>query len=176
MSIKAVAVFCGSRSGTNSLFALHARQLGTMLAHRGITLIYGGGSKGIMAEIANAVLENNGRVVGIIPKLLNELESRHNAISEILEVPDMHTRKRMLYEKCDAAVILPGGYGTLDEFFEILTWNQLNIHDKKIIIMNSAGFYDHLIKHLQTMEEQQFLYHKILDKLSIVNEPGEIIF
>ncbi len=176
MSIKSIAVFCGSKTGINPLFIEHAKQLGYLLAKKGITLIYGGGNKGIMGEIANAVLEKNGKVIGIIPKLLTEWEHQHQGISELYEVADMHTRKRMLYEKCDAAIILPGGYGTMDELFEILTWNQLNIHDKKIIIMNTAGFYDHLIMHLQAMEKHQFLYHKIVDKLTIVSEPAELDF
>ncbi len=176
MSINSVAVFCGSKPGSNLLFIEHARQLGYLLAEKKITLIYGGGNKGIMGEIANAALEKNGKVIGIIPKILAEWEHHHNGISELHEVADMHARKRMLYEKCDAAIILPGGYGTMDELFEILTWNQLNIHDKKIIIMNSSGFYDHLIRHLQAMEEQEFLYHKIVDKLTIVTEPSELVF
>ncbi len=175
MSIKSIAVFCGSKTGNNPLFIEHAKQLGSLLAEKNITLIYGGGNKGIMGEIANAVLEKNGKVIGIIPKILSEWEHQHHGISELHEVADMHARKRMLYEKCDAAIILPGGYGTMDELFEILTWNQLNIHDKKIIIMNSAGFYDHLIMHLKTMEAENFLYHKIVDKLTIVSEPGELI-
>ena len=152
MSIKSIAVFCGSKPGKNSLFTQHARALGQILTEKNITLIYGGGNKGIMGEIANAVLAGNGKVIGIIPKILTEWEHQHQGISELHEVADMHTRKRMLYEKCDAAIILPGGYGTMDELFEILTWNQLNIHDKKIIIMNSGGFYDHLIALLHTME------------------------
>ena len=175
MSIKSIAVFCGSKPGNNSLFIEHARQLGHLLAEKSITLIYGGGNKGIMGEIANAVLEKNGKVIGIIPKIFTEWEHQHHGISELHEVADMHTRKRMLYEKCDAAIILPGGYGTMDELFEILTWNQLNIHDKKIIIMNSGGFYDHLILHLEAMESENFLYHKIVDKLTIVSEPGELL-
>jgi uncharacterized protein (TIGR00730 family) len=87
----------------------------------------------------------------------------------------MHTRKRMLYEKCDAALILPSGYGTMDELFEMLTWNQLNIHDKKIIILNTSGFYNHLIMHLKTMEEQNFLYKNIIQRLSIISSPAELI-
>ncbi len=176
MSIKSVAVFCGSKPGNNTLFVEHARQLGHLLAENNITLIYGGGNKGIMGQIATAALEKNGKVIGIIPKILTEWEHRHHGVSELHEVADMHTRKRMLYEKCDAAIILPGGYGTMDELFEILTWNQLNIHDKKIIIFNSGGFYDHLISHIKTMEEEGFLYHKVIDKLTIVVEPGEIEF
>ncbi len=175
MTIKSIAVFCGSKPGTNPLFLEHAKQLGYLLTQKNITLIYGGGNKGIMGAIANAVLEKNGKVIGIIPKLLTEWEHQHHGISELYEVADMHTRKRMLYERSDAAIILPGGYGTMDELFEILTWNQLNIHDKKIIIVNSAGFYDHLILHLQVMEKQEFLYHKFVDKLTIVKEPRELI-
>ena len=176
MSIQSIAVFCGSKSGVNTLFSEHARQLGYLFAEKNITLIYGGSNKGIMGEIANAVLEKNGKVIGILPKLLTEWEHSHTGITEMHEVADMHTRKRMLYEKCDAAIILPGGYGTMDEFFEILTWNQLNIHNKKIIILNSAGFYDHLILHLETMQEQEFLYDKIVDKLTVVKEPGKLKF
>ncbi|MEO6220097.1 MAG: TIGR00730 family Rossman fold protein [Ginsengibacter sp.] len=175
MSINSIAVFCGSKPGENHIFIEHARQLGYLLAQRNITLIYGGGNKGLMGEIANAVLEKNGKVIGIIPKILTEWEHQHHGISELHEVADMHTRKRMLYEKCDAAIILPGGYGTMDELFEILTWNQLNIHNKKIIIMNSGGFYDHLISHLRTMEAQEILYHKIVERLTIVSCPEELI-
>jgi uncharacterized protein (TIGR00730 family) len=94
----------------------------------------------------------------------------------MFEVEDMHARKRMLYEKCDAALILPGGYGTMDEFFEMLTWNQLNIHNKKIFIVNTSGFYDSMILLLHKMEEQDFLYHKIVDRLSIVSSPDELVF
>ncbi|MEP6926662.1 MAG: TIGR00730 family Rossman fold protein [Ginsengibacter sp.] len=176
MSIKSLAVFCGSKSGNNPLFCEHAKQLGYMLAQRKITLIYGGSDKGIMGAIANAVLEKNGKVIGIIPKILTEWEHQHMGITELHEVEDMHSRKRMLYEKCDAAIILPGGYGTMDELFEMLTWNQLNIHDKKIIILNTSHFYDYLILHLKAMEEQNFLYHKIIDKLTIISSPEEIVF
>ncbi len=176
MSIKSLAVFCGSKEGNNPLFCEHAKQLGYLLAQKNITLVYGGGNKGIMGAVANAVLEKNGKVIGIIPKMLTEWEHQHMGLTELHEVTDMHTRKRMLYEKCDAALILAGGYGTMDEFFEMLTWNQLSIHDKKIFIMNTAGFYNHLILHLKAMEEQNFLYHKIVDKLTIINSPAGLIF
>ena len=176
MAITSLAVFCGSKNGNDPLFCEHAKQLGYLLAQKKITLIYGGGNKGIMGAIANAVLERNGRVVGIMPKILTGIEHQHYGLTEMFEVPDMHTRKRMLYEKCDAALILPGGYGTMDEFFEMLTWNQLNIHDKKIFILNTSGFYDHLISFIHKMENQDFLYHKIVDRLTIVSSPDELIF
>ncbi len=175
MAIRSLAVFCGSRAGNNPLFCEHAKQLGHLLAQKNITLIYGGSSKGIMGALADAVLEKNGKVIGIIPKILTEWEHQHPGITELHEVEDMHSRKRLLYGKCDAALVLAGGYGTMDELFEMLTWNQLNIHDKKIIILNTSGFYDHLILHLRAMEEQDFLYHKIIDRLSIISSPGELI-
>jgi uncharacterized protein (TIGR00730 family) len=175
MAITSLAVFCGSKAGNNPLFCEHARELGFLLAEKNITLIYGGSNKGIMGAIANAVLEKNGKVIGIIPKILNEWEHQHPGITELHETEDMHSRKRMLYEKCDAALILPGGYGTMDELFEMLTWNQLNIHDKKIIILNTSGFYDHLISHLKTMEEQNFLYNEITGRLTVISSPHELM-
>lgn len=175
MTITSLAVFCGSKSGNDPLFCEHAKQLGFLLAEKNITLIYGGGNKGMMGAVANAALEKNGKVIGIMPKILCAIERQHNGLTEMFEVEDMHARKRMLYEKCDAALILPGGYGTMDEFFEMLTWNQLNIHNKKIFVLNTSGFYDSLILFLHKMEEQDFLYHKIVDRLTIVSSPDELV-
>lgn len=176
MSIQSLAVFCGSKSGSDELYTEHAKQLGYLLAREKITLIYGGGNKGMMGAVANAALEKSGKVIGIMPKILTGIEHQHYGLTEMFEVEDMHARKRMLYEKCDAALILPGGYGTMDEFFEMLTWNQLNIHDKQIFILNTSGFYDHLIHFLYKMEDAGFLYHKIVDRLTIVSSPQELIF
>jgi uncharacterized protein (TIGR00730 family) len=176
MTITSLAVFCGSRQGSNPLFIEHAKQLGYLLAEKEITLIYGGGNKGIMGALANAMLEKKGKVIGVMPKLLNGIEHSHNGISEMHETEDMHSRKKMMYSRADAALVLPGGYGTMDELFEMLTWNQLNIHDKKIFILNSGGFYDHLIGHLKIMERENFLYRKITDQVTLVSTPGELIF
>jgi uncharacterized protein (TIGR00730 family) len=175
MSIQSIAVFCGSRSGNNPLFVQHAKILGGLLSREKINVVYGGGNKGIMGALANAVLEHKGKIIGVMPKVLAEWEHEHSGLTELIEVADMHVRKAMFYEKCDAAIILAGGYGTLDELFEILTWNQLSIHDKKIIILNSAGFYDHLIMHLKKMEEENFLYDKIINKMTIITSPEEIL-
>jgi uncharacterized protein (TIGR00730 family) len=176
MSIKSLAVFCGSKAGNNPLYVEHARQLGYLLAKKKISLIYGGGNKGMMGTIANAVMEKDGLVTGIMPKLLTEWEHQHLGITESLVVADMHTRKRMLYERCDAALVLAGGYGTLDELFEMLTWNQLSIHNKKIFILNTAGFYDHLLAHITKMEEEGFLYEHLSTKLTVVTSPKELDF
>jgi uncharacterized protein (TIGR00730 family) len=148
--------------------------LGKILAGRQITLIYGGGSTGIMGAIADTVMENGGKVVGVIPKVLVEWEHQHNNISELIVVDDMHTRKKKLYELCDAAVILPGGLGTLDELFEMMTWNQLSIHNKRIFFINSEGFYNHLIDHMQSLETNGFLYDKLKDRITILSEPSEL--
>ncbi len=174
MAIKSLAVFCGSKTGNNPLFEAHAKKLGYILADKNITLIYGGGNKGIMGAVANAVLENNGKVIGIIPQVLTEWEAHHNGITELIIVDSMHTRKKMLYEKCDAAIILPGGFGTLDELFEMLTWNQLNIHNKKIFVLNTAGFYDHLLAHAKTMQQESFLYDAVEERITVITVPEAI--
>ncbi|MEP6615457.1 MAG: TIGR00730 family Rossman fold protein [Ginsengibacter sp.] len=175
MPIQSLAVFCGSRTGNDPLFSEHATRLGGLLAAASINVVYGGGNKGIMGALANAVLQGNGKIIGVMPKVLTAWEHEHSGLTELIEVADMHVRKAMFYEKCDAAIILAGGYGTLDELFEILTWNQLSIHDKKIIILNSAGFYDHLIMHLKKMEEEDFLYDRIETKMTIITTPEEIL-
>ncbi len=175
MAITSLAVFCGSKSGNNPLFEKQAKVLGHLLAVKNITLIYGGGNKGIMGAVSNAVLEKAGKVIGIIPAILKDREHHHEGITELIIVDNMHTRKKMLYEKCDAAVILPGGFGTMDEFFEMLTWNQLSIHDKKIFILNTAGFYDHLLAFAKTMQTEDFLYDQIEDKLIVLMEADELI-
>ena len=142
MKINSLAVFCGSKSGNNPLFVAQANTLGHLMASKKITLIYGGGNKGLMGAVSNAVLEKDGKVVGIIPEILKDREHHHKGITELIIVDDMHARKKILYEKCDAAIILPGGFGTMDEFFEMLTWNQLSIHDKKIFILNFIIKYE----------------------------------
>jgi uncharacterized protein (TIGR00730 family) len=170
MSLQSIAVFCGSKAGANLLYEEHAKALGKLMAERNILLIYGGGNKGLMGAIANAVMEHNGKVTGVIPKVLLEWEAQHEGITELIVVDDMHTRKRKLYELCDAAVILPGGNGTLDELFEMLTWNNLNIHNKKIVLLNTAGYYDHLIAHIETMTEQGFLYSDWRERLIVCDD------
>lgn len=174
MNIRSIAVFCGSKTGNNPLFAAQARQLGWLLASKNITLIYGGGNKGLMAAVANATLEKEGKVTGIIPKVLTESEHQHNGITELIIVENMHTRKKLLYEKCDAAVILPGGVGTLDEFFEMITWNQLSIHNKKIFILNTDGFYDALLLHMKKMHDEAFLYQRDEHRIIILADANDL--
>lgn len=173
--VERVAVFCGSKPGHSPLFVSHARQLGALMAQKHFTLVYGGGSVGIMGALADAVMEGGGQVIGVITDLLLTWEQQHTGITDLRVVPDMHTRKKMMYELSDAAIILPGGNGTLDELYEMLTWNTLQIHDKKIFLLNSGGFYAHLIAHMNQMEQEGFLYEKFSDRLKIADRPQEII-
>ena len=174
MKIESVVVFCGSKTGQNPLFMRHAAELGKLIAVLNLRLVYGGGKVGLMGAIADAVLANGGTVMGVIPKLLTEWEHQHTGLTELFVVPDMHTRKKMMYEMCDAAIVLPGGFGTLDELFEMLTWNQLKIHDKKIYILNSAGFYNHLVHHMKHLEREGFLYEKLEERLIFCETPVEL--
>jgi uncharacterized protein (TIGR00730 family) len=175
MKITSLAVFCGSKSGNDPIYTQHASTLGKLLAKKNITLIYGGGSTGVMGTIANAMMENNGKVIGIIPKALVDREHQHEGITELSIVDDMHVRKKRMYELCDAAIILPGGVGTLDEFFEMVTWNSLSIHDKEIYILNSANYFDLLLQHLELMEGQGFLYESVTDRITVMDDPEQLL-
>ena len=175
MKINSLAVFCGSKNGNNPVYTEHAKELGKLLAKKNITLIYGGGSTGIMGAVADAMMEGGGKVIGIITKKLVDWEHQHKGITDLSIVDDMHIRKQKMYDLCDAAVILPGGVGTLDEFFEMVTWNQLSIHDKKIYIINSDNFFDFLLKHIQQMEKQGFLYESVLERITVLDEPEQLL-
>ena len=173
--ITSLAVFCGSKNGVDGAYVIHARQLGKIMGENNIGMIYGGGSSGLMGIVADAVMQSQGRVTGIIPHILVEWEHQHHGITELIIADDMHERKKKMYELCDAAIILPGGFGTLDEMFEMLTWNQLSIHDKKIFILNSAGFFDHLLAHIDQLEKQGFLYETAKERITVLSDPSELV-
>jgi uncharacterized protein (TIGR00730 family) len=174
MNIQSIAIFCGSKSGNHPAYVTDATELGCILAKHKIGMIYGGGRNGLMGCVADCIMQQGGTVIGVIPQVLLAWESEHQGISELMVVEDMHQRKRKMYELCDAAIILPGGFGTLDELFEILTWNQLSIHDKKIFILNSAGFYDHLLAHLRHTAKEEFLYGDLEQQITVL--PGAAAF
>lgn len=174
MAFNSIAVFCGSKPGANPLYAQQAAQLGTIMAARGISMIYGGGKNGLMGSVADACMAAGGTVRGIIPTRLIEWEAQHTGISELTIVENMHQRKRLIYELCDAAIVLPGGFGTLDELYEVLTWNQLAIHDKRVFILNTAGFYNHLIAHMEMLMAEGFLHSNLSEQVTVLNSPEEI--
>jgi uncharacterized protein (TIGR00730 family) len=171
---KSVAVFCGSNKGNDPIYMQHAKELGNLLCEHGIKLIYGGGNTGLMGAIANAVLDNGGEVIGVIPEMLTTMERQHLKITKLHIVDSMHTRKKMMYDLCDAAIVLPGGNGTLDEMFEMVTWNGLSIHDKKIILLNTAGYYNNLIGHINTMQVAGFLHNDWRETLAVYQTPDAI--
>jgi len=175
MKIAAVTVFCGSKPGNDPAFVSTADNLGKLLAEKGVTIIYGGGNKGIMGTIANASLGAGGKVIGIIPKILIEWEAQHTGLTELIVTDSMHSRKLLLYDKCDAAIILPGGMGTMDELFEMLTWNNLGIHEKKVFVLNTNGYYNALIQLLDTMDQQGFMYDNWRSRLIVCDTVANII-
>jgi uncharacterized protein (TIGR00730 family) len=140
-SIASVCVYCGSSLGANPRHTDAARHLGTQLAAHGIRLVYGGGRIGLMGQVADAVLAGGGQVIGVIPEHLQVQEKGHHGVTELHVVASMHERKNRMFELSDAFVILPGGFGTLDEAFEMLTWRQLQLHDKPILFINIAGYW-----------------------------------
>ena len=167
MQIKALTVFCGSKSGANPSFLTEASALGHLLAQENIILVYGGGNKGLMGALANGCLAQGGKVIGIMPKLLLEWEAQHTGLTELIITEDMHERKKILYEKGEAGLVLPGGMGTLDELFEMLTWNNFKIHNKKIFILNIDGYYDALIHLLDKMDTNGFMYDNWKDRIIV---------
>lgn len=155
--IRKICVYCGSSSGGDPAFAAAAEQFGRILAENGIGLVYGGGDMGLMGATAHAVLRAGGHVTGIIPRFLQKREHMLESVQELLIVEDMHERKRLMFEKADAFVALPGGVGTLEELVEQLTWVQLERHDKPVLIADIAGFWRPLLALLDHMREQAFI-------------------
>ena len=155
-SIRSLAVFCGSRVGINPVYAAAGRALGHGMAQAGIRLVYGGGRIGIMGVVADAVLEADGQVLGVIPEFLAKWEVAHEKATEMVVTDTMHTRKLRLYEESDAFLIMPGGLGTFDEAFEIITWRQLRLHDKPILLCNVAGWAGPLVGTIEHAIQQGF--------------------
>lgn len=171
----AVAVFCGSKHGSNPVYASDAIILAKELALIGLDIVYGGSKKGIMGDLANSALANGATVTGVIPSMLLAWEHEHESLTNLIITKDMHERKRTMYEMGIAGIVLPGGFGTLDEMFEMLTWNQLSIHDKKIYILNSGGFYDHLIKHMEMLASNGFLYDPLWNRINTFDNPSDLV-
>jgi hypothetical protein len=170
-----ICVYCGSRKPKDATIASIATNLGTAIAKKNWGLVYGGGKVGMMGIVADAVLENQGEVIGIIPTALKREEIVHTGASEIIETPDMHTRKALMEKRSSAFVVLPGGFGTLDEFFEILTWRQLGFHDKPIVLVNISGYFDGLKSYLDSALKEDFIRENSLDLFTITSDIDETI-
>ena len=155
--MKRITIFCGSGSGTDEIFYREAILAGATLARQGIEIVYGGAKVGLMGAVADGALRQGGKVTGVIPYFLQSKEIAHTGLTELILVESMHERKTKMNELCDAVIALPGGYGTMEEFFEMLTWAQLGLHQKPVALLNTAGFYDPLITLIQTMTDKGFL-------------------
>ncbi len=155
--MKRIAVYCGSNKGIRPEYAAAAQALGALLAREKIELVYGGGSVGLMGLVADAVLQDGGHVIGVIPEKLNLREIIHHGLPDLRIVKDMHERKAMMAELSDGFIALPGGYGTFEEFFEVLAWSQLGWHAKPFGLLNIAGFYAPLLKFLDHTREEGFI-------------------
>lgn len=173
--MKKIAVFCGSNFGTSNHYRESAKQLGLELTKRNITLVYGGASVGLMGTVADTMLAAGGHVIGVIPYLLEEREISHKNLTELYRVSTMHERKQKMADLADGFITLPGGPGTLEEFAEVFTWNQLGIHQKPIGLLNINGYYDSLIKLFDHMAQEQFLNEQHAEMLFIDSNPAKLI-
>ena len=176
MGIKSIAVFCGSKSGNNPIFETHTRELGEILANKNICIIYGAGNRGLMGAVANASLKNGGLVMGVIPTLLKDQEHMHIELSETHVVADMHTRKKMIFEKSDAAIILPGGYGTLDELFEALTLIQTRKIRNFPVVLFGSQYWRGLLSWLtSTMLNEKNINSEDLSLMHLTDSPKDAV-
>lgn len=155
--MKNITVFCGSSFGTEKVFEEQAYALGKTLAQSGIGLVYGGANVGLMGAVANGAMENGGIVTGVLPHFLQGKEIAHEHLTSLILVDTMHERKMQMNDLSDGVIALPGGFGTLEEFFEMLTWAQLGLHKKPIAVLNTNGFYDTLIEFIEVMVDKGFL-------------------
>lgn len=173
--MKSITVFCGSSFGSDDVFKEQATLLGQTLAKQNIQLIYGGADVGLMGAVADGALNSGGKVVGVLPQFLQAKEITHKQLTELILVETMHERKTKMNDLCDGVIVLPGGYGTLEEFFEMITWAQLGLHQKPIAILNIDGFYDDLIKLVQTMVDKGFLKQINREMLLINDDISELL-
>ncbi|MGM0450241.1 MAG: TIGR00730 family Rossman fold protein [Pseudomonadota bacterium] len=170
-----VCVYCGSRTGHDDAYAEAARQLGRALAENGLGLVYGGASIGMMGLVADSVLAEGGQVIGVIPESLQQKEVAHEGLTELLVTADMHERKRLMADRADAFIAMPGGLGTLEELFEILTWGQLRFHAKPIGLLNTRGYYDDLIRFLDGTVSEGFVHPRHRAMLRVSDTPRGLL-
>jgi uncharacterized protein (TIGR00730 family) len=175
MAIRRVCVYCASSRQCDPLYHQAAARLGRELARAGVTLVYGGGSVGSMGHLADAALASGGRVVGVIPQFMYDLEWAHRGLSELVVVNDMHERKRLMIDAVDAVVAMPGGCGTFEELFEAITWKRLGLFGGAIVIVNTADFYRPLVELLERSVESRFMDHRHLQMWSVVEEPEQVL-
>lgn len=172
--MKSICIYCGSRTGNNPDLMPMAYKVGEQIAKAGHTVVYGGANVGLMGQVADGALSKGGRVLGVIPQLIFDFEVAHEGITELHQVDNMHQRKLKMMELSDAFIALPGGFGTMDELNEIITWRQIKLHDKPIAILNHNGYYDHYLEFLKVSVKAGLISQAHLDML-IVSDSIETI-
>jgi hypothetical protein len=173
--MKSIAVFCASAKGATPLYLEKAEQVGFMIAKKGYRLIYGGAGIGSMGAVAKGALEAGGEVIGVLPRFLAKREVAQKDLHELIMVDSMHERKLKMNELCDGSITLPGGFGTMEEFFEIITWGQLGLHRKPSALLNINGYYNHLIAQLQHMNKEKLLKDKYLNMVLMDEDIEELL-
>ncbi|MFD2598226.1 TIGR00730 family Rossman fold protein [Sphingobacterium corticis] len=175
MRLKSIAIFCASSPGFDSVWMDSAKQVGAHFAKEEITLVYGGGKVGLMGAVADAALEQGGQVVGVIPDFLQAKEVGHRGLTELFVVDNMHERKMKMNTLCEGVIALPGGFGTLEELFEMITWGQLGLHTKPVGILNVNGFYDHLVVFIDQMVVSGLLKAENRDMLLVSDNIEDLL-
>ncbi|MBR9832320.1 TIGR00730 family Rossman fold protein [bacterium] len=173
--MKSIAVFCASSSGVNPIHLETAYQLGKYLAQHQYTLIYGGASVGCMGALAKGAMENRGKVIGVLPHFLNKREVAATHVSELIMVESMHERKLKMHELSDGIITLPGGYGTMEELFEMMTWGQLGLHQKPMAILNTNGFYTPLLNQLKLMQQEEMVQSRFVEMLIVSEKISQLL-
>jgi uncharacterized protein (TIGR00730 family) len=173
--MRRVLVFCGSSPGRLPAYVEAARALGAELTAQGLGLVYGGAQVGVMGAVADAVLAGGGEVIGVIPRMLVDKEVAHTGLSDLRVVETMHERKALMESLADDVIALPGGFGTLEELFEIVTWAQLGIHAKPVGLLNTAGYWDQLLTFIEHMVAERFLRAEQRDALLVTDSPAELL-
>jgi len=174
--MKSIVVFCGSSAGQSPVYMQQATLLGEALAKRGLTLVYGGANVGLMGAVADGALQAGGKVIGVLPHFLQQKELAHEGLTQLILVDTMHERKTKMNELCEGVIALPGGFGTMEELFEMLTWGQLGLHRKPIGLLNVNGFYDSLIALSATMSSNGFLTTENRDMLLCSSDIHELLW
>ena len=173
--MKSIVVFCGSSEGYNEAYREQAYELGSKLAQRGIRIIYGGAKVGLMGAVADGALLHGGEVVGVIPEFLKTTEVAHEGLTQLITVSTMHARKLKMHELSDGIIAMPGGWGTMEELFEMLTWGQLGLHSKPVVLLNVGGFWNPLLAQLDLMARARLLQPAGRDLIRQARSPDEAL-
>ncbi len=173
--VRSICVYCGAASAVDARYVAAAERLGSVIARHGLSLVYGGGRVGLMGIVADAALDGGGRVTGVIPSFLLAREVQHGALTELIVVETMHTRKQVMVERADAFVVLPGGLGTLDEMIEVLTWRCLGLHDKPIVLVNINDYWGPVLRVIDHMVAAGFVAAADRGRLTVIAEVDHLI-